>query len=105
MVQFAEKGQGHRVICLEAGSELVEQASLHLDQSILIAGQFLDQFTSGVEPTQISKVAPGLQSHAHRRARQGAHNEPLWTGDRTVDLSSCEFLSKLHHKFEHRRRC
>lgn len=64
LIQVAEKSQGDGIICLEASRELVEQAGLHLDQSILVAGQlleFLDQLAIRAEPTQIGKIgSPGL---------------------------------------------
>ena len=59
LIELAEQGQSHRVIGFETGGELIEQARLHLDQSILVAGQFfqlLDQLAVRVEPMQVGKV-------------------------------------------------
>ena len=65
LLQLAEQLQHNRVIRFEASDELVDQASLHLDQCILVSGQgfeFLDQFAIGVEPTQVLEVgAPGFR--------------------------------------------
>ena len=64
LVQLAEQVQNNGVVGFEAGRELVDQASLHLDQRILVAGQgfdLLNLLTVGIEPTQILEVGtPGF---------------------------------------------
>ena len=66
LVQLAEQVQNNGVVGFEAGRELVDQASLHLDQRILVAGQgfdLLNLLTVGIEPTQILEVGtPSLAS-------------------------------------------
>jgi hypothetical protein len=42
LLQFAKQLQGHRIIDLEAGGELVDQPCLHLDQAVLIARELLE---------------------------------------------------------------
>ena len=61
LLELAKQLQSHWVVRLEAGGELIDQPGLHLDQSILVAGEdfeFLDQFALGVEPTPIGEIGP-----------------------------------------------
>jgi hypothetical protein len=58
VLQLAEHFEGDRVIGFEAGRELVDQAGLHLDQRVLVAGQgfeLLDRLTVGT----LADAAPG----------------------------------------------
>ncbi len=59
LVQFAKKIQDHRIIRFETGSELIDQACLHLDQGILIAReqfQFGHWLAIWSQPVQIGQV-------------------------------------------------
>ena len=70
LLQLAEHREGHRVIGFEASRELVDQARLHLDQGVLVAGQgleFLDLLAIGIEPAQILRNRRGRFSPANRR--------------------------------------
>ncbi len=59
LLQFGKEIQGDRVVRFEAGGELVDQARLHLDQTVLIACQPLEfgyLLAIGYESVQIRQV-------------------------------------------------
>jgi len=66
-VQLAEQLQGHRIVRLQAGGELVDQPGLALDQGFQVSAEsfeFLDQGTVRLEGTKVCQVAatsPGQQ--------------------------------------------
>ena len=67
LVQLAEQFQGHRIVRLQAGSKLVDQPGLALDQGFQVSAEgfeFLDQGAIRLEGTQVCQVAatsPGQQ--------------------------------------------
>lgn len=64
LLHLAKQLQSDRVIRFEASRELIDQAGLHVDQSVLITCQgfaLLDRFAVRIEPTQIREVStPGF---------------------------------------------
>ncbi len=61
LLQFAEQLQGHRVVLLEAGRQLIDQPRLRLDQGILIARerfQLLNRGAIGLQAVQFRQLQP-----------------------------------------------
>jgi hypothetical protein len=90
LVQLAEHLQGHRVIGFEASRELVDQARLHLDQGVLVAGQgleFLDLLAVGVQSAQVLEVGtPGFgQQIGSNRVGLGSRRRSSLLHRRRID--------------------
>ena len=59
LLQLAQQAQCHGIVVFETGCELIDQARLHLNQRILVAGerfQFLHRFAVRSQSAQIGKV-------------------------------------------------
>jgi hypothetical protein len=109
LLQLAEDFQCDRVIGFEASGELVDQASLHLDQGILVAREgleLLDLLAVGVEPVQILEVStPGFgQQIGVNRVRLGSRGgSSLLNGPRIDRVHGPSLFQQMRNQEPMRR--
>src|SRR5437660_230755 len=90
LLELGKQLQGNWVIVLEAGSELVHQSGLHLDQTVLIACQrieFGNFLTIRSQPMQIRKIcSPCVGKHIGiNRVRSGSRSRTLQINSARID--------------------
>lgn len=69
MVEFGEKLQGCRIVSLQAGCELIDQAGLSMDKNILVAGEDLQLQNDGTVGFQLAQIGKVTAAGTGQQAR------------------------------------